>query len=323
VTDLGVLGKLDQGSKMSSNKQASPDVRFDGQTVIVTGAGAGLGRTYALMYGRLGANVVINDINEKGANAVVDEVVKAGGKAVAAVCPVEDADKIVKIALDKFGSVHVLVSNAGIVREKSFASMTEQEWDIVLAAHLRGTYKCAKALWPIFQKQKYGRIVTTSSQSGIYGGVGEANYSTAKAGIIGLTRTLAIEGKKYNIFANCIAPFAGPAMTSTSRPQTMEAYKPDHIAPVVGYLSSKGNETATGGLFEVTGGWAGQARWQRAGGHCFPNDKPYTPEDVRAKWNIITNFNDGRAIHPSSTSEALQQLTENFENKAGEHKAKL
>jgi multifunctional beta-oxidation protein len=337
ATDPGVLGELDQGSKMSSNKQASPEVRFDGQTVIVTGAAAGLGRTYALMYGKLGANVVVNDVNERGANAVVDEVVKAGGKAVAAVCSVEEADKIVKIALDMFGSVHVLVANAGVVREKPFASMTEQEWDIVLAVHLRGTYKCAKALWPIFQKQKYGRIVTTSSQFGIHGGVGKANYSTAKAGIIGLTRTLAIEGKKYNIITNCIVPFA--AMTCPSGPQAVEACKPDHIVPVVGYLSSKDNETATGGLFEVTGGRACQTRWQRAGGHCFPNDKPYNPEDVCAKWNIITNFSekilllrcvlltffadDGRATHPSSTSEALQQLTENFENKAGEHKAKL
>jgi multifunctional beta-oxidation protein len=119
------------------------------------------------MYGKLGANVVVNDVSEKGANSVVDEVIKAEGKAVAAVCSAEDGDKIVQIAVKKFGGVHVLVANAGILRDKSFQAMTEQEWDIVLAVHLRGTFKCAKAVWPIFQKQKYGRIVTTCSQVGI------------------------------------------------------------------------------------------------------------------------------------------------------------
>jgi multifunctional beta-oxidation protein len=112
-------------------------VRFDGQTVIITGAGAGLGRVYAHMYGRLGANVVVNDLNEQGGKKVVDEVVKAGGKAVAAICSAEDGDKIVQVALEHFGGVHVLVANAGILRDKSFQGMTEQDWDIVLAVHLR------------------------------------------------------------------------------------------------------------------------------------------------------------------------------------------
>ncbi|KAF8623667.1 hypothetical protein AX17_007365 [Amanita inopinata Kibby_2008] len=324
VTDVDALGKLEQASKMPSNVQSSPEVRFDGQTVIVTGAGAGLGRAYALMYGRLGANVVVNDVSEKGATAVANEVVKAGGKAVPAICSVEDGETIVKIALEKFGAVHVLIANAGILRDKSFTAMSEQEWDLVLAVHLRGTYKCAKALWPVFQKQKYGRIVTTCSQVGIYGNFGQANYSTAKAGIIGLTRTLAIEGKKYGIFANCIAPSAGTAMTSTIWPQDMvNAFKPEYIAPIVGYLSSKDNEETTGGLYEITGGWAAQTRWQRAGGYSFPNDKPFMPEDVLAKWDRIIDFNDGRATHPATGGEALQQLVENFENKAGAVKAKL
>ncbi|PFH53067.1 hypothetical protein AMATHDRAFT_55430 [Amanita thiersii Skay4041] len=324
VTDLDSVGKLKQASKMTSNVQSSPAVRFDGQTIIVTGAGAGLGRAYALMYGKLGANVVVNDVSDKGANAVVDEIVKAGGKAVSAVCSVEEGEKIVKIAMDKFGSVHVLIANAGILRDKSFTAMTEQEWDIVLAVHLRGTYKCAKALWPIFQQQKYGRIVTTCSQVGIYGNFGQANYSAAKAGIIGLTRTLAIEGKKYGILANCIAPSAGTAMTSTVWPQEMvDAFKPDFIAPVVGYLSSKDNTDTSGALFEITGGWAAQTRWQRAGGYSFPNDKQFKPEDVLQKWSKITDFNDGRATHPSTTAEAMQQLMENFENKSEQVKAKL
>ncbi|RDB25631.1 Peroxisomal hydratase-dehydrogenase-epimerase [Hypsizygus marmoreus] len=324
VADVDSKGKLEQAAKLPPNVQSSPEVRFDGQTVIITGAGAGLGRAYAHMYGRLGANVVVNDVSEKAANAVVDEVVRAGGKAVAAICSVEDGGQIVKVALEKFGGVHILVANAGILRDKSFAAMTEQEWDIVLAVHLRGTYKCAKAVWPIFQKQKFGRIVTTCSQVGIYGNFGQANYSTAKAGILGLTRTLALEGKKYNILVNVIAPSAGTAMTSTVWPQEMvDAFKPEYIAPIVGYLSSKDNVETSGQLFEVLGGWAAQTRWQRSGGHGFPHTKPYTPEDVVAKWASITNFDDGRATHPTSTSEAMQQLIENFDNKGDTVKAKL
>jgi len=226
--------------------------------------------------------------------------------------------------VEKFGGVHVLIANAGILRDKSFQALTEQEWDLVLAVHLRGTYRCAKAVWPIFQKQKFGRVVTTCSQVGIYGNFGQANYSTAKAGIIGLTKSLAIEGKKYNILANVIAPNAGTAMTSTIWPQEMvDAFKPDFIAPVVGYLSSKENSSTTGSLFEISGGWAAQTRWQRSGGHGFPHTKPYTVEDVFAKWGNITNFDDGRATHPTSTQEAIQQLVENFDNKGDQVKAKL
>ncbi|KAJ7707777.1 peroxisomal hydratase-dehydrogenase-epimerase [Mycena rosella] len=324
VTDVDSKGKLELAATLPPNAQSSPEVRFDGKTVIITGAGAGLGRAYALMYGKLGANVVVNDVSEKGANSVVDEVVQAGGKAAPAVCSAEDGEAIVKTALEKFGGVHILIANAGILRDKSFQAMTEQEWDIVLAIHLRATYKCAKAVWPIFQQQKFGRIVTTCSQVGIYGNFGQANYSTAKAGIIGLTRTLAIEGKKYNIIANVIAPSAGTAMTSTVWPQEMvDAFKPDYIAPLVGYLSSADNQATSGALFEVLGGWAAQTRWQRSGGYSFPTKTPYTPEDVVSKWANITDFDDGRATHPSTTSEALEQMVANFGNTDGDVKAKL
>ncbi|KAG1750173.1 hypothetical protein EDB19DRAFT_1893456 [Suillus lakei] len=278
---------LELASTMPPNLQSTPPVRFDGKTVIITGAGAGLGRAYALMYAQPGR-----------------ESSTAGGNAVPAVCSAEDGEAIVKTALDAFGGVHVLVANAG-------------EWDLVMAVHLRGTYKCAKAVWPIFQKQKYGRIVTTCSQVGIYGNFGQTNYSSAKAGIMGFTKTLGFEGRKYNILSNVIAPSAGTAMTMTIWPQEMvDAYKPDYIAPIVGYLTSEANTETTGQLFEISGGWAAQTRWQRAGGYGFPTNKVLTPEDVISKWDVFTNFDDGRAIHPTTSAEGMQQIMGNFENKA-------
>ncbi|VDB89806.1 unnamed protein product [Peniophora sp. CBMAI 1063] len=321
MQDGNIIEKLEKAKNMKPNEQATPETRFDGKTAIITGAGAGLGRVYALMYGRLGANVVVNDVSEKGAAAVVDEVKKAGGKAVAAVCSAEDGEAIVKAALDAFGGVHILIANAGILRDKSFTAMTEAEWDAVIAVHLRGTYRCAKAVWPIFQKQKYGRIVTTSSGVGIYGNFGQTNYTTAKAAIIGLTRTLAIEGAKYNILANAIAPSAGTAMTMTVWPKEMvDAFKPDFVAPVVGYLTSEENET-TGGLFEVSGGWAAQVRWQLAGGHGFSIKKALTPEAIKEKWAKITNFDDDRSSNPASTQEGMEPLVANFNNEGGEEES--
>ncbi|ELU40715.1 hydroxysteroid dehydrogenase [Rhizoctonia solani AG-1 IA] len=324
--DRDMVKTLEAAKNAGPNDQGDVKVEYKGQTVIITGAGAGLGRAYALMFGKLGANVVVNDVSEAAAKKVADEVTKAGpGKAVTVVCSAEDGEAIVKGAIDAFGSVHILIANAGILRDKSFTAMSEKEWMDVLAVHFgrSGTYKCAKAVWPVFQKQKYGRIITTASGVGIYGNFGQANYSTAKAAIIGLTRTLAIEGSRYGILSNCIAPSAGTAMTATIWPEEMvKAFSPDYVAPLVGYLASKDretdNEATTGALFEVTGGWAAQTRWQRAGGHGFPQNKELTPEAILSKWKVITNFDDGRATYPTSTQEAIQQIVENFSNKASE-----
>ncbi|KAG9314887.1 hypothetical protein JVU11DRAFT_3989 [Chiua virens] len=316
VTD--VESTLEVASTLPPNPQSASLVRYDGQTVIITGAGAGLGRAYALMYGRLGANVVVNDVSEKGANAVCEEVRQAGGKATPVVCSAEDGERIVRAALDAFGAVHVLVANAGVLRDRSFVGMSEQEWDLVMAVHLRGTYKCAKAVWPVFQKQKYGRIVTTCSQ--VDGNFGQTNYCTAKAAIMGFTKTLGFEGKKYNILCNVIAPSAGTAMTMTIWSVDV---RPDYIAPIVGYLTSRDNTDTTGRLFEISGGWAAETRWQRTGGHGFPTNVTLTPEAILAKWDVFTNFDDGRATYPMSSPEGMATLMANLDNTTEPAKSKL
>lgn len=193
------MGLLEKAKALPGNPDAGP-LRFNGRVVIVTGAGGGLGRAYALLFGRLGANVVVNDLGgpsngqPAAADKVVAEIKAAGGNAVANYNSVEDGDKIVEMALQTFGKVDVLVNNAGILRDKSFTKMTDQDWDLVQRVHLRGTYKTSKAVWPVFLKQKYGRIINTSSAVGLQGNFGQANYSS---GISCLLNSRSSQGCHY------------------------------------------------------------------------------------------------------------------------------
>lgn len=313
ITDANYLELLERAKEAPENPQGDAPVSFKDQTVLITGAGAGLGRAYAILFARLGANVVVNDFSEKNANAVIDEIKKNGGKAAASIGSVEDGDKLVKDATDAFGGLHVVVNNAGILRDKSFAGATAEDWNAVQNVHLRGTYRVCKAAWPIFQQQKYGRIINTTSAVGIYGNFGQANYSTAKSGILGLTQTLAVEGAKYNILANTIAPNAGTAMTSTIWPQEMvDAFKPEYVAPVVAYLGSKDNTEVTRALFEVSGGWVAAVRWERSGGKSFSTAKGVSPEQIEKNWSKITDFDPERASWPTSPSESLGDIVANF-----------
>ncbi|KZF25405.1 NAD(P)-binding protein [Xylona heveae TC161] len=309
------MEKLEEGLKLSSNDPGET-LDFKGKVALITGAGGGLGRSYALLFAKLGASVVVNDLVNP--DTVVQEIKKLGGKAVASKASAEDGEVVVKAAIDAFGRIDILVNNAGILRDKAFANMDEKLWDQVVAVHLRGTYKATKAAWPYFLKQKYGRVINTTSTSGIYGNFGQANYAAAKAGILGFSRTLAREGAKYNIYVNTIAPNAGTNMTRTVMPEEMvQALKPDYVAPLVVLLASdKVPPPPTGGLFEVGSGFVAKTRWQRSGGHGFPIDVKLTPEAVLEQWTRIINFDDGRADHPEDPQDGLKSIMANFENRS-------
>ena len=307
------LGLLEESMKMSPAPKAE-ELSFKDKVVLITGAGAGIGRAYALAFAKAGAKLVINDLMNP--EDVVAEIKKLGGEAVGVKCGCEDGDAVVKGAIDAFGRLDILINNAGILRDKAFTNMDDKLWHQVMDVHLRGTYKVTKAAWPYMLKQKYGRIINTTSTSGIYGNFGQANYAAAKCGILGFSRALAREGAKYNIFVNTIAPNAGTQMTRTVMPEEMvQAFKPDYIAPLVLLLSSDKVPEPTGGLYEVGSGWVGKTRWQRTGGFGFPVDKPLTPEAVVAQWKSIVTF-DERADHPESSADGLKSIMANMENKS-------
>uniref|UniRef100_A0A3S8V373 3-oxoacyl-[acyl-carrier-protein] reductase n=1 Tax=Nephromyces sp. MMRI TaxID=2496275 RepID=A0A3S8V373_9APIC len=303
---------------------SNPKLRFDGRVAVVTGSGGGLGRCYALLLASRGAKVVVNDVGttvtgqsqnfatgSRPADLVVAEIRKAGGTAAANYDSVTEGEKIIEFAVKQFGGIDILINNAGILRDVSFRNINEAQWRDVIDVHVNGAMRCAKAAWKYMEKQQYGRIVNASSASGIYGSFGQANYSTAKAGIIGLTSTLSNEGKKRNIFTNAVAPIAGTRMTETVWSKDLvDMMRPEYVAGFVCYLCSEAC-TGTGDIYEVGANWAGKLRWERTAGCMLPIG--HTLEDIHANWAKYGDFTN--AVHPKDTLDSYQMVFDMFEEK--------
>ncbi len=294
------------------------ELRFDGKVALITGAGNGLGRSHAILLASRGARVVVNDLggsatgggkSSAAADRVVAEIKAAGGEAVANYDSVEDGDKIVQCALDSFGRIDIVVNNAGILRDTSFHKMSAEDWDLIMRVHVQGAFKVTHAAWPRLRDQAYGRVIFTASAAGIYGNFGQANYSAAKLGLVGLGFTLAAEGRKYNIRVNTIAPIAGSRLTETILPKDLtDALRPEYVSPLVAWLAHERCEE-TGGLFEVGGGFFAKLRWERAEGQLFRVGRDITPERVEKVWPTIVDF--GKSTHPSDVTRALQPVLDN------------
>ncbi|XP_013778666.1 peroxisomal multifunctional enzyme type 2-like [Limulus polyphemus] len=294
------------------------EMRFDGKVAIVTGAGGGLGREYAISLADRGASVVVNDLggtrsgqgkNNAAADKVVQEIISKGGKAVADYNSVEEGEKIIQTAISNFGRIDILVNNAGILRDKSFLKLSVEDWNIVLKVHLQGSFLVTKAAWPYLREQKYGRIIMTSSGAGIYGNFGQANYSAAKLGLLGLSNTLAVEGKKYGIHCNTIIPLAGSRLTEDILPSELfDKLKPEYVSPLVVWLCHE-SCPETGGVFEAAGSWIGKYQWQRSVGKAYlPANEKLTAESIRDNWNLITDMSDCNT--PASVQEQMGLLVE-------------
>lgn len=251
---------------------------LDNKVAIVTGAGGGLGRAHALLLAREGASVVVNDLGgardgtgsgQSMADTVVEEIIAAGGKAVANYGSVTDdaaAQSMVKTAMDTYGRVDILVNNAGILRDRSFKNMSDAEWDAVIDVHLRGAYLATKHVWAALLEQgQGGRIIMTSSTSGLIGNFGQANYGAAKAGLAGFMRVLALEGMKYGITVNVLAPAALSRMTEDLMPDTPELAErmaPEKVSPTVVWLCTDDASSVTGRQFCVSGNRTSLLSWQ-------------------------------------------------------------
>jgi NAD(P)-dependent dehydrogenase (short-subunit alcohol dehydrogenase family) len=290
---------------------------FKNRVAIVTGAGGGLGRQHALALAARGARVVVNDLggsrdgagaSSAAADAVVAEIRATGGEAIANAASVTDFDAVqamVQQALAAWGRVDVLVNNAGILRDKSFGKMTVEDFRLVVDVHLMGAVHCCKAVWPVMVAQKYGRIVMTSSSSGLYGNFGQANYGAAKMALVGLMQTLAIEGAKYGIRVNALAPTAATRMTEDLMPaEVLAALKPEAVVPAMLFLASEQAPTraiacAGAGTFE-----AAHITLTR-GVHLGLADD--TPERLAAAWGEVSD-REGETVPESGAAQGSNEV---------------
>ncbi|MBT3226747.1 MAG: SDR family oxidoreductase [Deltaproteobacteria bacterium] len=285
------------------------DVSFEGRVAIVTGAGAGLGRTYALELARRGAKVVVNDLggsrdgsgaSSSAADQVVDEIKQAGGEAAPnydSVASVEGGVNIVKTAVDNFGKVDIVINNAGILRDKSIVKMEESEWDLVMDVHLKGAFCVTQPAFKVMKANGYGRVVNTASGAGLYGNFGQINYSSAKLGVLGVMHSVHIEGAKYNIKANTIAPIAASRLTEdVMPPEIFTKLDPKFVTPLVMYLVSEENQDSDM-IFNCAAGWFSRTAIMCAPGTIIGNGvDDISTEQVRDEWSKITSLDEAKVL---------------------------
>ena len=305
---------------MSSN---STSIDFKGRVAIVTGAGGGLGRQHALALAARGAKVVVNDLggardgsggSVSAAQAVVDEIKAAGGEAMANGASVTDFEAVqamVNQAVDAWGRVDILINNAGILRDKSFSKMELDDFKLVVDVHLMGAVNCTKAVWALMNEQKYGRIVMTTSSSGLYGNFGQSNYGAAKLALVGLMQTLSIEGAKNDIRVNCLAPTAATRMTEDLFPKEMlEAFRPEAVVPAMLVLAAQDapNRTilcAGAGTFEAAHITLTQGAWLGIAAD--------TPEQLAARLSEVTE-REGEAVPQSGAAQGANEVAKGMAN---------
>ena len=281
-------------------------IRFDNKVAIVTGAGGGIGKEHALELAKRGAKVVVNDLGgtvdgsgaSDAANEVVELIKSNGGDAFANGASVTDLNAVkamVDQTMDQWGRIDILVNNAGILRDKSFHKVTMEDFNLVMDVHFQGTLNCTHTIYPIMREQGYGRIVFTSSSSGVFGNFGQSNYGAAKMAMVGLMNTLKIEGQKYNVFSNSITPVAYTRMTEGLIPEDFgKNMQPEYVTPAVIYLSS--DQAPNGAIMAAGAGVFSRIFIHETMGVSLGTGEDMTAENIAANWDNISDMDDARAL---------------------------
>lgn len=281
-------------------------IRFDDQVAIVTGAGGGIGKQHALELARRGAKVVVNDLGggvdgtgtSDASEAVVDQILSEGGEAIANGASVTDLDAIKDMTeqvVSKWGKIDILVNNAGILRDKTFHNVSMDDFNLVMDVHFQGTLNCTHTIYPIMRENGYGRIVFTSSSSGVFGNFGQSNYGAAKMAMVGLMNTLKLEGQKYNVFSNTITPVAYTRMTENLMPEDFgKQFQPEYITPAVLYLAS--NQAPNGAIMAAGAGVFSRILIHETMGISLGTGEDMTPENISASWEKISDMSDAKLL---------------------------
>jgi len=293
-------------------------ITFEGKVAVVTGGGRGLGREYALELAKRGASLVVNDFggetdgtgsDREPADQVVREIQEMGGKAVAnhdSIVSAEAGERLIKTAVDSFGTVDILINNAGALRDRSFIKTSEEDWDMIYEINTKGSYNVTRPAVAVMREKGYGRIVFTTSGTGLYGNFGQANYAAAKMGLVGLMNVLKLETAKYNIMCNTIAPIADTRLTKgLLSPDTAEYYRREHVAALVLYLVSSEN-TTTGCIYNCAAGWYSRSEMVCSPGVVLANGKePVSVEEIMKNWDRINNMEGAKFLNNLAESFAM------------------
>ena len=284
--------------------QGRHEMNFDDQVVLVTGSSRGLGNAFARCLAAAGATVVVNSTGTSDLGSrVAEDICAAGGKAVHIAGQVQDAALLVANVVEECGHIDGVVHNAGILHDKTLRKMTQGQWDAVLDIHLTASFRLAHAAWPHFEARGGGNLVLITSASGLYGNFGQANYAAAKAGMVGLGRSIALEGTRNNIRCNVVSPYGATEMNSINMDEDRKAIiKPEFIAPLVGYLTHPDCKE-TGSLFETSAGIYKKVRWERSRGLMLDTTQPLSIDDIARGWDAIEDFSE--SDHPANMGEAL------------------